>query len=142
MRTDPPIPPFQPACGSGVSRDCPPRHRGFTLLEVLVALVLVAVALAALVRTAGTEARNLALLQEGTVAGWVAANVIAETRLRPGLQEPGRSQGSTRMADRPWRWELEIQATDLPEVRRLDVQVFAGDSDAPAARLTGFDTLP
>jgi general secretion pathway protein I len=116
-------------------------ERGFTLLEVLVALVLVAVALAALVRTAGTEARNLALLQEGAVAGWVAANVVAETRLRPGLPDPGRSQGRASMAQRQWRWQLDIQATELPEVRRLDVQVFAEGSEQPAAGLTGFATL-
>jgi len=118
------------------------RVSGFTLLEVLVALVLVAVALAALVRTAGSEARNLALLEEGTVGGWVASNVIAEVRLRPGLQEPGRSEGRTRMAHREWRWELEVQATELPEARRLDVQVFAGNAAQPVASLTGFDTLP
>lgn len=118
------------------------RARGFTLLEVLVALVLVAIALAALVRTAGSEARNLALLNEGTVAGWVAANVLTETRLRAGLPNPGQSDGRTSMAGRQWRWQLEVQSTALPDVRRLDVRVFAGDNEQPAAALTGFATPP
>lgn len=118
------------------------RGRGFTLLEVLVALLLVALALAALVRTAGSEARNLALLQESTIASWVAANVVAEVRLRPGLPEPGRSEGRARMGQREWRWRLEVQGTDLPEVRRLDVQVFLEGLEQPAASLTGFATLP
>lgn len=119
-----------------------PGERGFTLLEVLVALLLVTVALAALVRTAGTEARNLALLQESTVAHWVAANVLAETRLRQVLPEPGSSEGQAAMADRRWSWRLQVEGTDLPEVRRLDVQVFAEGAQQPAATLTGFATLP
>ena len=119
--------------------------RGFTLVEVLVALLLVALALAALVRTAGTEARNLATLREATLAQWVASNVIAEARLQRVLPEVGRSQGQADMGGMPWRWTMVVQGTDLPEVRRMDVQVFAGSGDEagqPAATLTGFATVP
>jgi general secretion pathway protein I len=119
--------------------------RGFTLVEVLVALLLVALALAALVRTAGTEARNLATLREATLAQWVASNVIAEARLQQVLPDAGRSEGQADMGGLRWRWRMVVQGTDLPEVRRMDVQVFAeaGDeADQPAATLTGFATLP
>ena len=126
------------------------RARGFTLVEVLVALLLVSLALAALVRTAGTGARNLATLQEATVAQWVAANVIAETRLQRSLPPLGRSDGRVAMGGWQWRWRLDVQGTDLPEVRRLDVQVFVDDGDGSlqsdatqsAARLTGFASTP
>lgn len=125
------------------------ERRGFTLIEVLVALLLVSLALAALVRTAGNEARALAILQEATLAQWVAANVIAEVRVAPGLPKTGRSDGQAELGGRRWRWRLDVQGTDLPELRRLDVQVFAGagegrllDGDSqPAATLTGFDGL-
>lgn len=120
--------------------------RGFTLVEVLVALLLVALALAALVRTAGIEARNLAILQDATLAQWVAANVIAEARLQQSLPAVGRSEGRADMGGRPWRWLMQVHATDLPEVRRLEVRVFAaaqeGEDDQPAAALTGFATQP
>ena len=119
--------------------------RGFTLLEVLVALLLVALALAALVRTAGNEARALAMLEEATFAQWVAANVVAEQRIQPGLPASGRSNGEVAMGGRRWRWHLDVQPTELPELRRLEVQVFAaGDGrepGQPVASLTGFDGL-
>lgn len=123
--------------------------RGFTLVEVLVALLLVALALAALVRTAGTEARNLATLRDATLAQWVASNVIAEARLQQVLPTTGRSEGQADMGGVRWRWRMVVQGTDLPEVRRMDVQVFAdgqagtsSDGGQPAATLTGFATLP
>lgn len=119
--------------------------RGFTLVEVLVALLLVALALAALVRTAGTEARNLATLREATLAQWVASNVIAEARLQQVLPGIGRSQGQADMGGMRWRWTMVVQGTDLPEVRRMDVLVFAEsghEAGQPAATLTGFATVP
>lgn len=119
--------------------------RGFTLLEVLVALLLLALALVALVRLAGLEARATAQLRDGTVAQWVAANVLAETRLRDALPAVGRSNGETRMADRRWRWALEVSATEEAGIRRLEVVVEAVDGPRDggvAARMTGFASRP
>ena len=76
------------AKGSRARRSMRQRCGGFTLLEVLVALLLLALAMVALVRAAGLEARALSQLQDATVAQWVASNVLAETRLtgRPPAQ--------------------------------------------------------
>ncbi|MFO7808537.1 type II secretion system minor pseudopilin GspI, partial [Guyparkeria sp.] len=52
--------------------------RGFTLLEVLVALVVLAVALGALIKAGSEHARNTAYLQERALAGWVAGNLVAD----------------------------------------------------------------
>ena len=57
------------------------RAYGFTLVEVLVALAVVAIALLALTRAAGVQVATFDALRERTLAGWVAANVVAETRL-------------------------------------------------------------
>lgn len=122
------------------------RSHGFTLLEVLVALLLLSLALVALVRLAGLDARATAQLREGTVAQWVAANVLTETRLRDGFPAVGRSNGESTMAGQRWRWTLVVNATDEPGIRRLDVEVVAVDAsrndEGIAARLSGFASRP
>lgn len=121
------------------------RTQGFTLLEVLVALALLALALTALVRLSGLEANSSAHLRDVTLAQWVASNAVAETRLRERFPGVGRREGEARMGTRRWRWRMQIQPTDEASIRRLDVQVFAlqdevrllDDAD-PVATLTGF----
>jgi general secretion pathway protein I len=122
----------------------PPR--GFTLLEVLVAIVLLSLALTALVRLAGLEANATAHLRDSTLAQWVAANALAEARLREGFPALGSRNGEARMGGRRWQWRMQVQATDDASIRRLEVQVFALvdgrdglSDDAPSvASLTGF----
>lgn len=117
------------------------RQRGFTLLEVLVALLLLALALVALVRLSGLEARAQGQLREATMAQWVAANVISETRLRQVFPALGRSQGEAEMGGQRWRWVLHVSATEEARIRRLEVEVATADADPAAgiaARLTGF----
>jgi general secretion pathway protein I len=117
--------------------------RGFTLLEVLVALLLMALALTALVRLSGLEARATAQLRDTTLAQWVAANALAEVRLREPLPAIGLRQGEASMGGRRWRWRMNIAATDEATIRRLDVDVLApdqrqGSEDGVVATLTGF----
>lgn len=114
------------------------RQRGFTLLEVLIALVVVALALLALTRTAGGQVNSFEGLRERTLAGWVASNVLNETRIATPFPGIGKRDGRTRFADRDWRWSLEVKATDDPGMRRLEVSVFAGESTDPSASLSGF----
>ncbi|MBL0164579.1 MAG: type II secretion system minor pseudopilin GspI [Xanthomonadales bacterium] len=116
-------------------------QRGFTLLEVLIALVVVALALLALTRTAGGQISRFDGLRERTLAGWVAANVLSETRIATPLPPVGKRDGRTRLGNRDWRWSLEVKATDDPGMRRLDVAVFAADSNEPSASLTGFGSV-
>lgn len=112
--------------------------RGFTLLEVLVALLVLALSLTALVRLSALEARALADLRERTFAHWVAANVLEETRLSEAWPATGRRSGVARMGGRQWRWELVVQATEEPSIRRLDVSVELGEGDGAGASLSGF----
>jgi general secretion pathway protein I len=115
-----------------------PRLAGFTLIEVLIALVVIALALLALTRTAGIEVRAHDALRERTLAGWVAANVLAETRLARALPPTGRSDGRVEFGGRRWHWSRDVQSTPNPQIRRIDVQVFAGEATAASATLSGF----
>ncbi|HEU4662685.1 MAG TPA: type II secretion system minor pseudopilin GspI [Dokdonella sp.] len=114
------------------------RARGFTLVEVLIALAVVAIALLALTRAASVQVQSFDGLRERTLAGWVAANVVTETRLASAFPATGRSDGRTTFAGREWRWEREVKATADVEIRRIDVRVFAGTSKEPSASLSGF----
>jgi general secretion pathway protein I len=116
------------------------KTRGFTLLEVLIALAIVAVALVGLVRVAGFGADALARERDITLATWVAANVLTEARVAAGFPPVGKRDGTARMGTRDWRWELVVQPTTEAAIRRLDVRVFdpAVPGGSPVASLSGF----
>ena len=118
------------------------RIRGFTLIEVLVALAVLALALGAAVRAAGDQAGTQVLLRENTYARWVGANVVAETRINEPWPQLGMRDGQMRMAGSDWRWRLTVSDTPEKDMRRLDVEVFTGadalDARDPVATISGF----
>ena len=115
------------------------RTAGFTLLEIMIALIVLALALLALTRTAASQTNAFAELRERTLAGWLAQNVLAETRLANPLPDPGRSNGQRRYAGRDWRWEVVVQSTQAPSIRRLDVRIATATApDATVIQLSGF----
>lgn len=108
------------------------RHRGFTLLEVLVALAVVAITMGALIKVAGTQASNASYLRDRTLAQWVGSNVVAAYQLDPAWPEPGLREGMEEMARQRWYWRAVVTDTFDNDVRRLDVSVRAREQrDAP-----------
>lgn len=114
-------------------------EKGFTLLEVLVALAVVGVALAAVIRAGTQQAAAQSTLRDVTLATWVAGNVIEQARIEAEPLRPGRRQGRDVMGHQAWYWELEISGTDVPAIVRLDVGVYADSARrARVADLSGF----
>lgn len=113
-------------------------RRGFTLIEVLIALAVIALALLGLTRVAALQVRDFDALRERTLAVWVASNVLAETRLAATLPATGRSDGHVELASRKWRWTRDVSGTPDPAIRRVDVRVFEGEAEEPVASLAGF----
>ena len=115
------------------------NHRqssGFTLIEVLVALAVAALALLALARTGSGALATQADLEQRTLALWVADNRLAELRLQRPL-EPGTSRGSTSLGGRDWRWQSLVQLAPGGELWRVDVVVL-DEADQPLLTHVGF----
>lgn len=119
------------------------RRRGFTLVEVLVALAIVAIALMAALRAAAQGTSSLDLLRGRLLAGWVADNRLAEHRARGDWLPLGTQQGSARQGGIGFAWREDVVATPNPAFRRVDVFVFAPGERAHAlAHVTGFVVHP
>jgi general secretion pathway protein I len=106
------------------------RRGGFTLIEVLVALVIVVVGVAAVLGALTSSANTVLYLRDKTFAQWVALNQIATVRLSGQLQQPGTSDGDTDFAGRKWHWRQEVTSTEIPGVVRIDMKVRPADVKA------------
>lgn len=105
---------------------------GFTLIEILVALAVIATAVAAVVAGVSGYVNNAGYLRDRTVAQWVVMNKIAEMQLSSEWPSPGERRGETLMANREWSWKVKIAATDDPDVLRLDVSAHAEEHSKSA----------
>ena len=117
------------------------RHeRGFTLLEILIALAVLAIAMGALIRAASDYTGSHVHLQTRTMATWVARNVLVEFQVAGEWPSVGEQNGTMEMGDAEWRWVARISQTEEAELRRLDVEVLPADSDSdvPVTTLSGF----
>ena len=113
--------------------------RGFTLVEVLVALAIVSIALLAALRAAGLGTNAVGELRLRLFAGWVAENRLAEHRARSDWLELGIGRGTQRQGGVEFTWREEVIATPNSAFRRVDVFVSAPAEEArPLAHLTGF----
>lgn len=121
-----------------MSVSCRSDSAGFTLIEVLVALAVLAVALGALIRTAGDAAANAGHLRDKTLAHWVAMNRIAEQQLAPTWPSVGERGGETEMAGREWHWEEVVEATEDADMRRLTVHVGHADGEDSLVKLIAY----
>ncbi|MBV8575241.1 MAG: type II secretion system minor pseudopilin GspI, partial [Acetobacteraceae bacterium] len=106
------------------------RASGFTLVEVLVALVIVAVGMAVLMSAMGSAADTTAYLRDKTFAEWIALNEIAVVRLGTQLPPQGKTEGDLDYAGRKWHWEQTVSPLDFPGMLRVDVKVQPADTSA------------
>ncbi len=118
---------------------------GFTLLELLIALAILAIVSIAVFNQGGDTARQLGGLEQKTLARWVAENEIAKLRLAHRLSgeplRPGSKRNRVSYGDRAWQVVEEIQTTDHRWMHRVEVSVYAlveGREIGPVDTLVGF----
>jgi general secretion pathway protein I len=119
------------------------RARGFTLVEVMVALAIVAIALPAVLVALYRQADDTAYLRDKTLAMMVAANKLAEMRLAIASTRnlsAGKDNGTATLADRDWYWWLETKTTDADKFFRVEIRVAAQEEQQaqPLYILTAF----
>lgn len=120
------------------------RARGFTLVEVMVALAIVAIALPAVLMALYRQVDDTAYLRDKTMAAMVAANTLAEMRLviaSTRTLAAGKDNGMVTMADRDWYWWLETTQTEqVPQYYRIEIKVSLSEDPRvqPLYTLTAF----
>jgi general secretion pathway protein I len=119
----------------------PPQNRGFTLIEVLVALMIVAMGLAALMIAVSSTARTSGYLRDKTLAQWMALNRLSEVRLNLNKFGQNTDTGEVNFANRTWHYDTRYFDTSIATMRRVVVRVYAGDAKtkgSPLVESTGF----
>ena len=115
--------------------------RGFTLVEVLVALMVVAMGLAALMVAVSGAARTSSYLRDKTLAQWIALNRLTEVRLNVTKFGQNTDTGEVSFAGRTWHYDTRYFDTSIASMKRVVVRVYQGDAKAkgnPLAESTGF----
>jgi len=117
------------------------RARGFTLLEVMVALAIVSIGLIAVFNGIIQMAHSTSTLRERAQADWIAMNMISQIRISGDFPDVGSFDGDTEFAGRDWRWEATISETGVTDLRRIDMSVaFEERPDDAITIVTGFVT--
>ena len=114
---------------------------GFTLLEILVALSIVAVGLVAVAKSLVGNVTMTQEVEDRLVANWVASNRLAEIRLERKWRAGSQTQNTVTMAGRTWYMQEKFTTTPDKDLARVDIAVFSDkNTERQSASLFGYIT--
>lgn len=112
--------------------------RGFTLIEVLVALAIAALSLSAVAAAVSQMVGAATTMKDRTFAAWIAQNKITELRLANVIPEVSETTGTIEYGGREWGWRAVVSDTGVENLFRVDVSVSEADSEDVIRTVSGF----
>ena len=115
------------------------KRNGFTLIEILIALVILAVALPAAARATGGAINSARVLTQRMLAQWVAQNRLNQEVVAGSFPSAGVQSGEASQAGQSFTWQQTTSGTENPNFRKVEIKVFAADDNAYSlASLIGY----
>lgn len=114
------------------------KNKGFTLIEVMLAMSIFAMAALAALQVASEHLRSIGYLEQRTFASMVAANRLAEVHYNDRWPPQNEQSGTVELADRIWHWEQEVVETVTDDLREVTIIVRSSEDGPEESRLSGF----
>ena len=114
------------------------KQTGFLLVEILVALVILAIPLAAITRAVSQAIDTTAALRDRSIAMWVAQDRLTMHRIERDWPSLKTTTGTSEMADRSWRWQEKVMSTPVAQLRRVEIEIRDENGPDVLAKLVGF----
>jgi general secretion pathway protein I len=119
-----------------------PVQGGFTLAEVLVALAVLAISLAAILGVVSQSIHTTIALRDRTLAMWQAQDRLTLHQLQRDWPAPDTTTGNTEAGGRTWFWHEQVSTTPQADMRRVEIEIRADETKEVLAHLVGYLRRP
>lgn len=112
------------------------KAKGFTLIEVLIALIIVAIAFFAVLRSTEYDVKTTQYLENKTLANWVAMNAMAKIKLGL-ITIPIQNQAAT-LLNHNYLWSADANESEIKDIKQIKVTVVAKGQEQPLTTIYGY----